>query len=526
MQLQNEDIPAAEVATVPKRSVGISLLAGCVSKAWFILVLLICTPYLVRMLGPDGYGLVGIFLTLQRLSALLDSGLSTTINKEMAYHSGRVAADRIPDMLRTLEVVYWGISLLVFAIIAAGSRWIASEWISNDRLSQRELQSLILLMGLAIAVQLPQSFYSAALAGQERHVTLNLIRIVWQGARFLGAIPVLAWIAATPFVFFQWQLATGVLVTAVTAAAIWISMPGQARSSRFRPSLLREVLGFTAGAGTFTVTAVVISQMDKVILSKQLPNDQFGYYMLAYSIPSVLFVICSPIQTVMFPRLSRHISNNDQAALRDTYHLGSQLTVLAIAPIAITGAFFSRELMDAWLNDPDIADQCCLITSILFCGSGVNCLSAMPHTLQMAHGWTRLANLLNLGSIVVLGPLLIWACSRFGSLGASAIWGLYAVSQLSFQIHLMHGRLLPTDKARWISQQIVPITICAVVGLAARHLLHPGNRIGALACIAITWLLCVGLVLATAPLLRCQVIAVWNAWRRQISPQDANRGAL
>jgi O-antigen/teichoic acid export membrane protein len=526
MQVQNDESPTSPAASIHKCGVGINLLAACISKAWYIIVLLVCTPYLVRVLGPDGFGLVGIYLTLQRLSALLDSGLSTTINKEMAFHGKQSDSGRLSDMLRTLEIVYWAISFLVFVIIAALSKWIASEWISNDRLGEANVQWLVLVMALAIAVQLPQSFYSAALAGQERHVTLNIIQIFWHGVRFLGVIPVLMLVAASPLIFFQWQVVSGIVITAATAAAIWTSLPRFSRRPRFCPLLLRETLRFAAGAGTFTISAVIISQMDKVVLSKQLSSEQFGYYMLAYSIPSALFVICSSIQTVIFPRLARHIGNGDRAGLTDTYHFGSQLTLLAIAPIAITGAFFSTEIFDAWLYDSEVAEKCSLIASILFCGIGLNCLSSMPHSLQMAHGWTGLANSLNLASVVVFGPILVVACSLYGSIGASLVWVIYAVCNLLLQIRFMHRRLLPEEKAQWVLNHAVPITLCMCVVIAARQLLHPANRISMLACIASTWLMCFCLAAAASPTLRRNAFIFWSERKRCIRAHDANRGTV
>jgi len=515
--------PAVKNRSMRPVSIRINLLAGYASKFWFAIVALACTPYYVRVLGADGYGLVGFFLTLQRLAALLDVGLSTTINREMAHFTDQPQeATHIRDMLRTLEIVYWGISLSIFAIIAMASGWISREWIKSASCTPGEMQTLILIMGFAIAAQLPQSFYSAALAGQERHVVLNLIRMAWQGTRFIGAVFILLFISSTPFAFFSWQLATGVLVTAMTAIAIWSSQPRQQVAPRFRRYLLRDVLGFTAGAGMFTVTAVLISQMDKVILSKQLSSEYFGYYMLAYSIPSMLFLATSPISAVMFPRLSRHVAQKDEVGLKRSYHLGSQLTSLIVVPTAITGAFFSSEIIDVWLGDPQISKQCSLVTTILFCGIGINCLSSMPHTLQLSCGWTRLANLLNLLSIAILGPFLLWACARYGAVGASFTWMIYSSLYLIFQVQLMHRRLLPKEKKRWILDLLIPVALCIVAGSLTRHLLHPQDRLDVLASVTVAWVTCAALVGVSSPLLRKMAVSLWKEQKTRLPPAKQN----
>ena len=41
-------------------------------------------PIYLRYIGPEAYGLIGVFASLQVVLSLLDSGLSTTLNKEIA----------------------------------------------------------------------------------------------------------------------------------------------------------------------------------------------------------------------------------------------------------------------------------------------------------------------------------------------------------------------------------------------------------------------------------------------------------
>lgn len=500
----------SKIETHSQGSFRFDLLAGFLGKIWFVAVALACTPYFLHILGPEGYGLVGFFLTLQRLAVLLDSGFSTTINREMAQH----AADgydepRARDILKTLGVVYWGLSLLVLGGITIASDWIAAHWINIERMRQSDLSSLIGLMGFAIAVQLPLGFYSAALQGMQRHVLLNTIQSVWQGTRFIGAVIILLLLGPSLFAFFGWLLITGILVTLVMATCIWRCLPRGATPARFRPHLLREVSRFTAGAGLFTVTAALIVQMDKVVLSKMLSCEEFGYYMLAFSLASTLFLASASIFGVMFPILSKCVAQKDMAKVSHNYHLGSQLMTLAIIPAAATGAFFCREIISTWLGDPHLADQCHPLGCLLFCGIGINCLSSMPHALQMANGWTRLAVSLNVWSIVVLGPFLCWACSRYGAIGAGLFWILYGTGGLLVQVGLVHRVLLRGERLRWCRGVLLSLVSCAAIAGMVRIAFDPTTRAEIVASTLLSWGLCTGSVLAVCPLVRKVIVSAF-----------------
>lgn len=72
---------------------------------------LIVIPLYIKFLGIEAWGLVGFFATLLVTFGLLDMGLSTTINREMARLSVLPGKEQeMRNLVRTLEVIYWGIA--------------------------------------------------------------------------------------------------------------------------------------------------------------------------------------------------------------------------------------------------------------------------------------------------------------------------------------------------------------------------------------------------------------------------------
>jgi O-antigen/teichoic acid export membrane protein len=488
--------PAPSIAPCRSRT-PLHLAVTFVGKFWQLGLALVCMPIYLRALGPEGFGVIGLYLAIQRIASLVDSGFSRAINRELAScRSG----ERPGNMLRTLEVAYGGVCALAFAVVAAGA-YVVSPWLSGTDATGDPSSLLFLLMLGAIAAQLPSNFYCAAIAGLERHVALNLIQAAWQGIRFLGAAAVISRFP-TLTAFFAWQIFTGAAFSAIAAGYAWKAAPAGFLTSGIRPDLLRSVSGYASGATLCAVTAVLMTQFDKFILFYQLPAERFGYYMVAWSLAATLFVIVSPITTVILPRMARLASLNDNAGLSRLYHTASQLMALAVAPLMVTGVVFSEEVLFAWLGDAATAKSSAAVMSLLFLGIGLNCLNAMPHALQHATGWVSLTNWMNLVSLAILGPLFYALCAAWGPAGAGAAWIVFAAIYLAAQVALMHRRLLPGERTPWLRDQLLIIAVAAVAAMAVRAGISTEGRLGALLGVLACWSLATAAAFTAAPRLR------------------------
>ena len=89
-----------------------NIVANIAGQAWAVVLALVCTPFYIRFLGVEAYGLIAFFVTLQTLLQLLDLGLGVTLNRELA-RSRQAPSDDLPALATTLEAWYWilGIAL-------------------------------------------------------------------------------------------------------------------------------------------------------------------------------------------------------------------------------------------------------------------------------------------------------------------------------------------------------------------------------------------------------------------------------
>jgi O-antigen/teichoic acid export membrane protein len=439
--------------------------ANLLGNGWQTIMALVFVPLYIKFMGMESYGLVGIFTMLLVMAGLLDMGLSGTLNREMARLSVLPGKEQeMRNLVRTLEIIYWCIALFIGIIIIAVSPFIANHWINAGDLSVLTIERALLIMGFAVALQWPYFLYHGGLVGLQQQVLLNAINIGMSTLRGAGAVLVLWLISPSIQVFFLWQIVVSIAHTFLVMTFFWRKLPKSRCRPVFQKQLLHGIWRFAAGIGGTTILGIILTQMDKLILSKMLTLEMFGYYALASLIAMSPLRLSLPIFSSIYPRFSQLVSLNEQESLKQLYHKGSQFMAVLILPVSIVVALYSYEIILLWTQNPVTAERSHLLVSILICGTALNALMDLPHALQWSYGWTRLSFFRNLVAVGLLVPLIVYMTANYGAIGAASVWLILNVGYVLFEIPLMHRRLLRNEKWRWYWQGVlIPLAVALVI---------------------------------------------------------------
>jgi O-antigen/teichoic acid export membrane protein len=408
---------------------------------------------------------------LQGIIQILDLGLSPTVNREMARYSALPGkAGEARDFVRTLEVGYWAIGILIGCVVWYSAPYIASHWIKAGNIPILEVRRAVTIMGALTALQWPLTFYQGGLLGLQRQVLLNGITIATATLSGGGALLVLWLVSPTVSAFFTWQIAISLLQAAATTFALWRCLPGSGHVARFDLGITRGIWRFAAGMSGITITALMLTQLDKVILSKMLTLKTFGYYILAGVVGNGLSgVLITPMFNTIFPRFSSLVAAGDEKSLLAMYHGSTQVMSVMILPAAAIIAFFSPEIMLLWTGSPEVANNTASIVSILVAGTALNGLMNLPFALQLSYGWTRIGLAINAFFIVTLVPAIVLMTRHYGAAGAATVWlGLNSVYMI-IGVPLTHRRLLKGEALRWFTKDVgIPLAGSLVIAGIAR----------------------------------------------------------
>ena len=486
-------------------TVSTNIVANFAGRAWVMLMGFAFVPVYLHLLGIEAYGLIGFFLTLQSVLGIMDFGLSLTLNRELARASSRPDdGTRMADLLRTMELAYWVMSVAVGLLVVAVAPWIAKNWVNTVTLSGNAVESAIRMMGVVIALQTPFALYQGGLTGLQRQVSVNLILAVAATLRAVGAALVLWLLSRTVEAYFAWQVVVSGVATGLCAWALWRLIPDGPKRARFDLSLLHGLWRFALTVAANAIVGISLTQLDKLILSKLLALDQFGYYMLAALVASSLLAIILPINTALFPRFVQLHEQRDDPALAMFYHRACQFMAVALLPVAMILVLFPRELLILWTRDEAVARNAAFLVTLLAFGTAVNGVTSVAAILQSAAGWPGLILYTNTVLAAVLVPALLVVVPRFGPAGAATVWIAINCAYLLVTVPIMHHKLLRGESARWyVADLILPVVAVIAVGVPMRLLMPVGwSPLAQFAFLFCVWTIAVLGVLLVAPPIR------------------------
>lgn len=449
----------------------INIITNYLGQFWMVAMGLLFLPWYVRILGMEAFGLVGLMLSFQGILQLFDFGIGGATNRELSRRAHDLArADSTRDMLRSSEIVIWLLAASIALSVWVCSGWMAEHWLHLEKVDSHQAGRAIAIMGLAIALLWPSTFYANCLSGLEKQPALNLINTIFSTLRYAGVVPVLLWISPSIEAFLVWSALVGALQSLIMALATWRSIPAGSRSSRWSDIELRHSQKFAGGLFVIGVLALINSQLDRLALASLRPLEDLGYYTLALSVASGLGRMVQPMFNALYPRFNRLVARNDKATLSELYHLSSQLLTVVVASVAAILIVFARDVLWLWSGDTSVTERAALPMAILVTGSALNGLVTIPYALQLAHGWTRLAAGLNAASLLMTLPLCLWLIPRYGMVGAAMLWLLTNLISLVVGVPLMHRRLLKGQAARWAFSDTAPpllAGLCASLVMSA-----------------------------------------------------------
>jgi O-antigen/teichoic acid export membrane protein len=427
-----------------------NVVANYLGQGWAALMGIAFVPFYARHLGMAAYGLIGVFAVLQAAMNLLDLGITPTLNREMARsRAGAHSAGSIRDLLRTIEVLCAALTTLTIVLVWSSAGYLGGGWLRADDLPEIVVINSIKLMGLVLATRWLEQIYRGALQGLQDLVWLNAVQAVLATLRWGGAYLVLVYLSPTITAFFLWQGAVSLLTAATLVLRTYHVLPDHQGGGHFSLSALRPVSGFAAGMLLGALLTLLLTQADKLVISKLLPLKQLGYYTLASTVAGGLIQLMAPMNTAVYPKLTEQVTRRDHAGLARTYLAACEWMSIVLVPPALLLVFFPHPILLLWTGDQVLSTSVAALLALLASGTLCNGLVNLPYMLQLAHGWTSLSVRMNLVAVALMLPLTVWAVQRFGAVGAASVWLALNASYVLITAHIMHRILLPALKWRW-----------------------------------------------------------------------------
>jgi O-antigen/teichoic acid export membrane protein len=432
-----------------------NLFSNFVGQFWVALMSLAFIPLYVKYLGVESYGVIGLYVMLQSWLTILDMGMGPTLGREMScFLAGTRSNKSIRDLLRSIEFIVLFLAISVSCLIALSSSWIGNLWVKNELLSNSEISNSIILMGIVCGFRFIESIYRSAVLGLQDHYKLNLSISISASLRAFGAIFVLHYISSSINAFFIWQGVVSMISLLSLMILTYNKIPKNNQSGRFSLIELKSIWRFSVGMFGISSLALILTQIDKLMLSHYLSLSDFGYYSIVTTVAGSLFMLVTPITTTYYPRACFLFSNDNEFELARDFHRSSQLITILVGSISLVMIMYSESLLDIWTGNVVFAKKSSLLLSIYLFGTLLNAFMWVPLQTQLACGWTRLSIYVNIFAILFIVPSIYFGVKYFGAEGAALSWVVLNIFYLIIIPQFMFSRILKSEKSSWYKSDI------------------------------------------------------------------------
>lgn len=276
----------------------IDIITNYISQLVNIFLRFFLIPIYISRLGISSYGIIGFYFSIESILVLADFGIGLTSNKLLAQKFKSAPKETI-EVIRSVELFYLAISMLIGIFVYFSSNWIAHKWLIIDE--NLNPTHVIKLMAVLLAISWPKSLYENFLIGLRKNTSKNIISILFLLLRSIVMLLSFNFISSTIEIYFYVMIITLFLEILVLRSIVFYSFKKVISKTNF--SGLIPFLKTASGVGIFSLLSLLLFQTDKIFISKYLNISELGVYSVTSIIPLSMLSLVYPIVSASFPRL-------------------------------------------------------------------------------------------------------------------------------------------------------------------------------------------------------------------------------
>jgi len=424
-----------------------------------LLAALFLVPALVARLDAGRFGFLSLAWILVGYFSLFDLGLGRALSRLMAERSAAARAAQLPALSRTALTLTFTLGAAAGALLFAAAGPVCTRLLNLPAEMQGEAITALRILALCLPLVTLTAALRGLLEGGHRFGWVNAMRIPLGVLTF--AAPLAAAIAVPGLVALAVSLA---LVRLVALAAHWVVCarlyPGLTAIGVPTRGAAREMLGFGAWLSVSNIVGPLLVYLDRFVIGAILAVSAVAYYTAPYEVITRLWLVPAALTGVLFPAFAA----SDRALLLARYRMGIKAVLAAIFPLAVGGALFAAQWLEAWLG-AEYANQGAWAAKLLCIGVLLNCLAYLPFTLLQARGRADLVAKTHLAELPAYLLLLAVTVPVYGIGGAALAWALRCAGDAAALFWLAHRKVLPGEAVLTGPQSaVIVLALVAVAG--------------------------------------------------------------
>ena len=322
--------------------------ANLFAYTFIAVVSFMLSPFVVRHLGADGYGVWSLAAGLVGYLSLLDFGIRQAVNRFVAHHRAVGEHDRSSDVVSVAARLFAMISVAVL-VLASALAYLAPLIFNIPADYQHVARVIIILGGMTVSFALLGGVFGGVVSGVERFDIQCILEVTVTSIRALGTIIVLS--LGYKLIALSAVHVVASLISLVAYATIARRVYTQLKFSLTIPMWndARRLLKFGASAFAIFVFSKIAFQTDSLVIAYFLPIESVAYYAIASNLIFQAFGIGTTFSHLLTPRVSSLASQGRSEAPQQVL-LVAKFSTLFIAPVSVTLLLRGETFIGLWMG--------------------------------------------------------------------------------------------------------------------------------------------------------------------------------
>lgn len=422
------------------------------------------TPYLIRALGVERFGLLSLAWVVLGYLSMFDLGLGRATIKKLSEAIGRSEQHRIGPLFWTALALQTALGVLGTIVVVLWGSTIVSS-LSASPAVIGEARGAVRVFEWSIIAVLLFNFSRAPLEATQRFDLVNLVRIPVNSANVL--VPVLGAMAGISLpAILAWLVLTRVVGSLAQVFYCFRVLPSLRSGVSVTAPAARELLSFGGWITISSIVSPVLVYADRFLVGLLLTVAAAGFYSVPAELASRLLIVPAGIVATLFPEFSAIAGRGDRRALSSLVAATLRYLLFICGPAAILIIAYARDLLAVWVG-AEFARVAHLPLRILVAAVLLNALAYVPYSAIQASGRPDVTAKLHLMELPLQLLLTVTFVRTWGVTGAAAAWAIRVAAD-ALLLFIIAPRLFGTrlDFYPWTAiKRFLGLSLAFIAGL-------------------------------------------------------------
>jgi len=355
-----------------------------IRQFWILCLGIITTPYIIKKLGTDIYGILSIVSVVIGYFGILGFGLSDALIKYISEYSAKKNYELVGMAIGSGLFIYSLMGFLGSVLIFSFTRLLVTKVLHIPGHLMSLSYFVFYICALIFLIDMPAVVFGVIPAALQRFDIVNKMSIL------IGTTRTIATIFLLYIGLFLKEIVIINLCMSLIAILAYLAiarrlLPGLKFRFIFNANMFIKLSRFGVFNLLTQIACQVVFQIDKLLIGIFLSLSSITYYMIPYNLSISLMAVTSNLQNAIFPLVSGLTDTDNHSFFKKLYIQSIKFNSLIAIPIATCLFIFAKPILLFWMGK-DFVSNSTAVLKILSVSYLIATFSGIPSAILYGIG--------------------------------------------------------------------------------------------------------------------------------------------